>query len=417
MREKLVTIQIVDHLEAIPNADKIEVCVMKGLGWKVIVKKGEIKPKDKVVFFEIDSALPINDKRFEFLRDSSYKRFVVKNETVKECFRLKTRKLRGVISQGLVLPIDDFPEIKNLSVGDDVTKQLNVEHYDELDDLYGRCKSSGGGHTTTGNIKGSFPSFLRKSDQERIENLMQYFEDCKNVKFTAEAKYDGSSLTIYMVDKKYDEDQFGVCSRNNNLKRPCMNKKDCIKEVLSIKKEKCFPFNPIKRFFFKAKKICFILLGKEYNRNYSDYWNVVNNLGIEENCRKYFNKTGRSIEIQGEMVGPGVNGNRDKYDKHHLFVFDVFDVDKQTYLDAKERHEIINEINSLGEHKFEEVDTIKDNWEVFNEITNLDDLRKFVDRKTLRGNPLEGVVFKSINKTPYFSFKCINVKYLLSEKD
>ena len=159
------------------------------------------------------------------------------------------------------------------------------------------------------------------------------------------------------------------------------------------------------------------MLGKEYNHNYSDYWNVVNNLGIEENCRKYFNKTGRSIEIQGEMVGPGINGNRDKYDKHHLFVFDVFDVDKQTYLDAKERHEIINEINSLGEHKFEEVDTIKDNWEVFNEITNLDDLRKFVDRKTLRGNPLEGVVFKSINKTPYFSFKCINVKYLLSEKD
>lgn len=408
----LATIREVDYLEPIENADRIEVCNLKKLGWKVIVKKGEIKPNDKVVFFEIDSALPIEDK-YEFLRDSSYKRWISRDKTLKECFRIRTRKLRGVVSQGLVLPINIFKGLEDKKVGDDITELLHVEHYDELNDLYGKCNASGG-HTQIGNSKGNFPAFCQKSDQTRIQNLMDYFDEYKDVQFTAEAKYDGSSCTVYMVDKSFDKDQFGVCSRNYNLKRPNMTKWQFIKECITYPS---YPNNFMKRYIDRIRRTFKALKSNYKSYTFSDYWNVVNNINIETNMRKYFKKYNRSLAIQGEMVGPGINSNRDKYEKHHLFVFDIYDVDKRKYLDAKERHEIIAEMNKLGDGKFEEVDTIKDNWFVFKELTNLEDMLKFVDRKTLRGNPLEGVVFKSINHNPYFSFKCINNKYLLAEKD
>lgn len=409
----LATIRKVSKLESIENADRIEVCNLEKLGWKVIVKKNEVKVGDKVVFFEIDSALPVNDERYEFLRDSSYKRWMAKNKVLKECFRLKTRKLRGVVSQGLVLPIHMFDELKDKNIGDDVTEILHIEHYDELNDIYGKCNASGGGHTSIGNAKGNFPTFCHKSDQTRIQNLMNLFEDCKDIKFTAEAKYDGSSCTVYMVDKTYDQDQFGVCSRNFNLKRPNTTKWQFVKECIFYPS---YPNNAIKRFFDRTKRVFRALKSNYKSCTHSDYWNVVNNIGLEDNMREYFKVYKRSLAIQGEMVGPGVNGNRDKYNEHHLFVFDIYDVDNQKYLDAKERHEIIIEMNRLGSGIIEEVDTIKDEWFVFRDLTNLEEMLKFVDRKTLRNHPLEGVVFKSIGCNPYFSFKCINNNYLLSEE-
>ena len=69
---QLATIREIDKVLPIENADKIEVATMKGLGWNVVTKKNDVKSKDKVVYFEIDSALPIED-RYEFLRQSSYK--------------------------------------------------------------------------------------------------------------------------------------------------------------------------------------------------------------------------------------------------------------------------------------------------------------------------------------------------------
>ena len=411
----LATVREVSYLEPIENADKIEICNLKGLGWKVIVKKNEVNPEDKVVFFEIDSALPTNDERYEFLRDSSYKRWVEKEKVLKDCFRLKTRKLRGVVSQGLVLPISIFPEIQDKNIGDDVTEILHIEHFDELNDIYGKCNANGGGHTATGNCRSNFPSFITKSDQTRIQNLMQYFEEHKDTHFTAEAKYDGSSCTVYMVDKKYDKEQFGVCSRNFNLKRPCNTKYEYIKGCLSLP---CYPYNFWKRCAKRSSKIYNVFFGEYTTTTYSDYWNIIIKCNLEEPLRKYFHKTGKSIALQGEYVGPGVNGNRDKYEEHHYFIYDIYDVDNKTYLDSNERHEIVQILKNYNCNSIiEEVDTINSDIQIFKECDNLEKLLNYVDRKTLRNNPIEGVVFKSIGCKPYFSFKCINNKYLLAEKD
>jgi RNA ligase (TIGR02306 family) len=408
----LATVRVIETVEAIPNADKIEVVSMKDIGWTVVVKKGQVKVGDTVVYFEIDSALPI-DARFEFLRSTSYKCWKSDPQTIAaECFRLKTIKLRGVISQGLVLPVTDFPEIKNAPVGTDVTEILKVKHYDELKEIYEKV-GSGAGATSGGNTKGSFPAFIPKSDQTRIQNLMSYFTEHKDTYFTAEAKYDGSSCTVYMVDKKFDVDQFGVCSRNLNLKRPATTKWELVKEALATK---CYPHNPIKRIIKRVSKAIQALRGK-VNVPTSDFWNIINRCKLEIPLRMFFEETGRSIALQGEYVGPGVNGNRDKYTEHHYFIYDIYDVDKQRFMDAEERHEIINILKYYNtEAIIEEVDTIVDKIQIFKECANLENLLIFVDRKTLRGNKLEGVVFKSIGMDPYFSFKCINNKYLLEEK-
>ena len=359
----LATIREVESFDIIPNAYNIIACHLKNLGWTVVVRKGEFNIGDKVIYFEIDSALPTNDSRFEFLRATSYRSWKNNGAILKDCFKIKTLKMRGVISQGLILKLSAFPQLEPAEEGQDVTEKLHIEHFDELNEQFDQSVSSG-------DVKSDFPWFIKKTDQERIQCHPDYFEKYKDVMFTAETKFDGSSCTVYYVDSKYAENQYGVCSHNNELK----------------------------------------------NNDKSIFWKTINNLNIIDNLKVYFEKTHRSLGIQGELVGPKINGNRDNYAEFHFVVFDIYDVDKHSYLDENERHQIINEINSLGPGKFEQVHTLKTNWYVFKELDTLDKMLAYVEQKTLRGNKLEGVVFKSINHTPYFSFKCINNKYLLSEK-
>ena len=97
---RLVSVRKIDAIEDIPNADLIKVAVIGG--WKVVVKAGEFQPSDLCVFFEIDSFLPADDSRYEFL---------LKNKTTwmgKEGIRLRTIRLRKQLSQGLALPISSF---------------------------------------------------------------------------------------------------------------------------------------------------------------------------------------------------------------------------------------------------------------------------------------------------------------------
>jgi len=195
MERKLSTIRRISEITPIDGADKIELVTIDG--WKVVVAKDVgHKVGDLVVYCEIDSFLPIREE-FEFLRKSSYK----KMSDGKEGFRLKTIRLKNTLSQGLVLPISvlDFGEM--VSEGQDVTERLGIVKYEppipaEL----------------SGKVKGLFPSFLRKTDEERVQNLQSDYEDLKTQKFYVTEKLDGSSATFY-----YKDGQFGVCSRNLEL--------------------------------------------------------------------------------------------------------------------------------------------------------------------------------------------------------
>ena len=103
---KLASIQKIWDITPIEGADRIELAHVEG--WQSVVNKGTFKPMDNCVYFEIDSFLPFRPV-FEFLRHSSYK----KNDIMGEGFKLRTIKIRGEISQGLVYL---FPHLQSLKI-------------------------------------------------------------------------------------------------------------------------------------------------------------------------------------------------------------------------------------------------------------------------------------------------------------
>jgi RNA ligase (TIGR02306 family) len=194
MERKLATIQKISWIKPIPNADKIEVAGI--LGWQIVINKKEgFKVGDKVVFCEIDSIVPERPE-FEFLRPRG--------------FRVKTIKLRGQVSQGLALPISILPidnahpiwDDSELTVGLDVTDILDIKKYVPY---IPACLA--------GEVKGQFPSFIPKTDETRIQSVPDVLTRHNRKTFIVTEKVDGSSMTVY-----YNNGEFGVCSRNLDLK-------------------------------------------------------------------------------------------------------------------------------------------------------------------------------------------------------
>ena len=149
---KLASIQEIISFEAIPEADRIELA--RVMGWSAVVKKDEFTVGDKVVYFEVDSYLPMEEK-YEFLAKSSYR----KNEYLGEGYRIKTQRLRGCLSQGLIMPLSIDSRLENLEVGTDVTELLGVRKW-ELPEIQG-----GGGVSI-----GDKPFGIPTTDELRVQS-------------------------------------------------------------------------------------------------------------------------------------------------------------------------------------------------------------------------------------------------------
>ena len=176
---KLCSIQRVSSIEPIEGADRIELA--KVLGWQTVVKKGEFKPGDLVIYCEIDSVMP-NTFEFSWLKSR----------------RIKTMRLRGCLSQGLCLPLTYLPNYVEAEEGLDVTEYLDVTQYNSDKVI------------SNPDAKGEWPSFLTKSGATRLQS-------CKT-NIVGEQGYiteklDGTSATYYIY-----QGEFGVCSRNLELK-------------------------------------------------------------------------------------------------------------------------------------------------------------------------------------------------------
>jgi len=191
----LVTIQRVKEISPIPDSDHLEVAHI--MGWQCVVKKGEFKIGDFGVYHEVDSFLPI-EERYEFLRVSSYR----KNVDNGEGFRIRTIKMRGQLSQGLLLPIGKFPELEGLSEGTDVTEKLNVKKWYI-------CETA----TAGGTIIGERPYGIPASDEIRIQSALELLDELKGKPYYITTKMDGTSGIVYYIDGK-----IGCCSRNKEIK-------------------------------------------------------------------------------------------------------------------------------------------------------------------------------------------------------
>jgi RNA ligase (TIGR02306 family) len=186
MTRKLASIQEVYDISSIDGADRIQKASV--MGWNVVVKKDEFREHDKCVFFEIDSILPDDKDWAQFLQPRKY--------------RVKTCKLRGVLSQGLALPLSILPTQKDWQIDEDVSELLGVVKYEPPID------AKIGGVT-----KGTFPSFIPKTDEPRVQSSGYLLRELQGLPYCITEKVDGSSGTFYR-----DEEGFHVCSRNLELK-------------------------------------------------------------------------------------------------------------------------------------------------------------------------------------------------------
>ena len=115
------------------------------------------------MYFEIDSVLPVRPE-FEFLRKSCG----VKRDWLPggEGFRLKTIKLRKQISQGLLIPISE------LGLGPSPLQFMDDGELIDYSDILGVVKWDPPLPATLGGkARGNFPEFIRKTDEERIQNV------------------------------------------------------------------------------------------------------------------------------------------------------------------------------------------------------------------------------------------------------
>lgn len=181
---KLASIQRIWALEPIEGADAIEKAHV--MGWHVVVKKGEFKTGDLVVYCEIDSLMP-DRPEFEFLRPRG--------------MRVRTIRLRGQVSQGICFPLSILPDGFEIDLNADCTEALGILKYEPI---IPACLS--------GIMKGRFPSFIPKTDEPRVQLLQEILDRYKGEKCYVTEKIDGSSTTYFI-----NNGEFGVCSRNMEL--------------------------------------------------------------------------------------------------------------------------------------------------------------------------------------------------------
>jgi len=259
---KLATIRIIKELLPIEGADRIELAIVDS--WKVVVGKG-LSIGGKIVYCEIDSFLPIKPE-FEFLRKSCYRKLA----DGQEGFRLRTIKLKGQVSQGLCIPLKELPQIADKEIGEDVSEILGITKYEPPIPAQ-----------LSGSVKGNFPSFLKKTDEERVQNLSKEYQEylASGLGFYATEKLDGSSATFYLKDEV-----FGVCSRNLELKEDLNN----------------------------------------------SFWKVAGDLNLVEKLKELpFNAC-----LQGELIGEGIQGNPYKIKGQEVRFFNLFNIDAYQTLPA-----------------------------------------------------------------------------------
>ena len=400
---KMASIQHISSLEPIENSDFLEVAMMKDLGWKVVVKKGEFNVGDTVIYFEIDSAINVKDliAPLQFLKDKGVKRLFTGRTPETSAFseeyvRIKTIKLRGQISQGLILPLtamdyipferfkreDGSVPCMTFDGGEDMTRYFKIEVWDRLVEWY--ADRSQLGTKAQFHSGGDFPSDVPRTDETRIESLMEYFADPEmtEAEWECTEKNDGSSCTLFyrpLTWKDKDGGPMRIASR-----RFMINDDGSSDDW----------FEAFKRIGWD-----------ELTNRFSSLYGI--GLVRKSDGAEVF-PAGHELAIQGEMIGPKFNGNRDKNKENHFRVFRIFDITEQKFVTPEIRYAICE---YLGLEHVKVIETCQ----IFKKLKSIDDFEKYVDRKSDNGNRIEGVVFKRVDNG-CVSFKKVSAKYLLSQE-
>ena len=349
--------------------------------WWCVAPK-DIKVGDLVVYFEIDSKLPADDARFAFME--------------KRKFIVKTIKICKAVSQGLVLPLSDFPELKDCKEGDFVTDKLRVEKYDPdaaQENVCPKPKVSDFQRAMNRHQKFfknpivkylmkykpvrwvlaklfvskkdkdkcKWPEWLPKTGSERIQNLPHLF-GC-NDKYIITEKVDGCSTSFILNEK----DKYMVGS-HNVIKNP----------------EKGSDGGNYYKCNVWAES------GATYNME-----SVLRDLKKSHNLK--------TVAIQGETYGDGIQKRTYSLkNKHDFVVFHIWF--NGVRLSIKEMVDLCDKYKLPHVHVYDWEYSIPNSVEDI--IGNIDNRKSFID-----GGPIEGFVFYSQDGQQ--NFKCVSPNFLL----
>ena len=337
---KLASIQEISSISPIPGADSIEVANV--LGWHVVVKKDEFKPGECIVYVEVDSVLPERIE-YEFLRKCCY---IDKNGF--KGFRIRTAKLRGQVSQGIVFPLSilKFEGNYEFCIGQDVAARLGIVKYDPPIPA-----------TLSGLIKGQFPTFIPKTDETRIQAIPGVLDRHRGKECYVTEKLDGSSMTAYLYG-----DEFGICSRNLELKP-------------------------------------------------SDS-NALWQLEARYDLKGAIEKMGGNLALQGEIIGPGIQGNKYKLRETQFRIFNIYDLEANQYVDYPTA---VGMVNGLG-YDVPMMVPLIDYLTLDHSVDQIVELSK--GNSQLADVKREGIVVRSLHEATdpqlgRLSFKAINPEFLL----
>ena len=383
-KRALAYVVTIDEIRPIEGYDRVEYA--RTNGWWIIINKADnLSVGDKCVYFEVDSKVNPLDERFAFLEKRDY--------------RIKTIKMCKVYSQGLLIPLSNFPELGDLEVNTDVTDALKVIYYVPADNerkanapnpnakyismaarhpklakqkwfrwlmkrewgkkllfvFFGKKKDSPKGWPT------HFP-FIHKTDEERCENLPQMLGYDKPL--TVTEKLDGTSTTFILERKGKKKFEFYVLSRN-------VRQKD--------EKQSCY-------------------------HDHNIYWDMAFKYNIEDVLREILQMRPdlKYVCIQGESVG-SVQGNPLKLPEDDFYAFNFIDSENG-------RWPSYNGSCLLAKYGIKWVPILDTNFMM------PDDMEEFKQMATAPSvvNPAvmrEGIVLR--DPTTDFSFKNVSREYLL----
>jgi RNA ligase (TIGR02306 family) len=351
---KLASIQVINAIEPIANADAIE--RIRVLGWWVVAKKGEHRQGEKVVYCEIDSLLPERPE-FEFLRPSSFRpaRIGLTGEQILPAgFRIKTVRLRGQVSQGICFPLSILPAGTAIDEGTDVTDLLGIAKWEPPIPV-------GMG----GKVKGVFPSFLPKTDEIRVQVLESVLQRHRGKTFYVTEKIDGTSFTAFVR-----QGEFGICSRN---------------------------------------------LWMDETDESNILVRVSRTLKLQENLRRTRERLGFDLAIQAEVIGPGIQKNKYGLKELSLRVFNVLNAQIYVLLDHSVMLDVVRELQleSVPQNGTVVLNHTVDELVAMSEGTSL--LNPQIQREGLVFRPL--VEEADVDVGGRLSFKVINPKFLLKYEE
>lgn len=399
---ELAYVVLVDGIEELPGYDRVESAIIGG--WRCIVPKGQFKVGDPGIYFEIDSRVPSDNPAFAFLEKRNYK--------------IKTQKMCKSISQGLLMHAEDFgwricyyiddtfedvPYIvdengdRHYSVDESrfLTKKLGVTYADSEDNqrkapsvdkykkmaqrrpelfkkpwarwmmkrewgrkvmffFFGKKKDQ----------KNGWPSWVSKTDEERIENMPWILKN--KDPWIATEKIDGSSTTFTMKLGKFGKKEFYVCSRN----------------------------------------VCFDSIDKPCYYDTNIYWEMAEKYKMFDVLSSLLNhmSVAEWVTIQGETYGEGVQKNTYDIKGHDFKAFNLITSDKGRWNSCDMKNLLENGYNipcvPILDNSFILPDTVEE-------------LRAYVNSQPSIVNKKmkEGVVFRAQDGVQ--SFKCVSPEYLL----